>query len=163
MAEELISREEASRQVRSMIFRTALLHYAFTRTLMDELGEEKGKELTKKAIALYGRRIGQRALEKAREKGLANLPEDFQNDLPPLGWPHREKVETEGEPRTRLFTCYLAEAWKELGVPEIGRLYCFVDQAKYEAFNPELEFIHAQNLLDGDPCCEMVVGWKKKR
>ena len=160
---EMISKEEAFSQLKAMITRTALIHYAFTKTILDELGKEKGKELTQKAIRLYGEMVGKKARESALAKGLPTLAENFQNDLPTLGWADREKVVVEGEKRARVHTCYLAEAWKELGVPEIGRLYCFVDQAKYEAYNPELECVHTRNVLDGDPYCELAVRTKKKK
>ena len=160
---EMISKDEAFSQLKSMITRTALIHYAFTKTIIDELGKEKGKELAKKAIRLYGEMVGKKVREKTLAKGLPTLAENFQNDLPSLGWADREKVVVEGEKRARVHTCYLAEAWKELGVPEIGRLYCFVDQAKYEAYNPELECVHTKNVLDGDPYCELAVRSKKKK
>ena len=158
---EMIPKDEAFSQLKSMITRTALIHYAFTKTIIDELGKEKGGKLAKKAIRLYGEMVGKKARENTLAKGLPTLAENFQNDLPALGWADREKVVVEGEKRARVHTCYLAEAWKELGVPEIGRLYCFVDQAKYEAYNPELECFHTKNVLDGDPYCEMAVRTKK--
>jgi len=158
---EMISKDEAFRQLKSMITRTALIHYAFTKTIIDELGKEKGKELTKKAIRFYGEMVGKKVRERTLAKGLPTLAENFQDDLPALGWASREKVIVDGEKRARVHTCYLAEAWKELGVPEIGRLYCFVDQAKYEAYNPELECVHTKNVLDGDPYCELAVRTKK--
>jgi predicted hydrocarbon binding protein len=159
----MISKDEAFSQLKSMITRTALIHYAFTKTIIDELGKEKGKELAKKAIRLYGEMVGKKVRENTLAKGLPTLAENFQNDLPTLGWADREKVVVEGEKRARVHTCYLAEAWKELGVPEIGRLYCFVDQAKYEAYNPDLECVHTQNVLDGDPYCELAVRSRKKK
>ena len=158
---EMISKDEAFRQLKSMITRTALIHYAFTKTIIDELGKEKGKELTKKAIRFYGEVVEKKVRERTLAKGLPTIPENFQDDLPALGWASREKVIVDGEKRARVHTCYLAEAWKELGVPEIGRLYCFVDQAKYEAYNPELECVHTKNVLDGDPYCELAVRTKK--
>jgi predicted hydrocarbon binding protein len=160
---EMISKDEAFNQLKSMITRTALIHYAFTKTIIDELGKEKGKELAKKAIRLYGEMVGKKVRENTLAKGLPTLAENFQNDLPTLGWADREKVVVEGEKRARVHTCYLAEAWKELGVPEIGRLYCFVDQAKYEAYNPDLECVHTRNVLDGDPYCELAVRSRKKK
>ena len=160
---EMISKDEALSQLKSMITRTALIHYAFTKTIIDEMGKEKGKELAKKAISLYGEMVGKKVREKTLAKGLPALPENFQDDLPALGWASREKVVVEGEKRARVHTCYLAEAWKDLGVPEIGRLYCFVDQSKYEAYNPELECVHTKNVLDGDPYCELAVRSKKKK
>ena len=44
----------------------------------------------------------------------------------------------------------------------MARQYCFVDQAKMHAFNPDYEYIHIKNLLDGDPYCEIVVRAVKK-
>ena len=158
---EMIPREEASRQVKSMITRAALIHYAFVRVLVDELGEEKGKALAKKAALLYGRMVGKRVKEKTLAKGLPLTRENFQDDLPDLGWAEREKVEVDGEKRSRVYTCHLARVWQELGVPELGRIYCFVDQAKYEAYNPELQCVHVKNVLDGDPYCELAVRPKK--
>jgi hypothetical protein len=159
---EMISKEEAREQLKSMITRTALIHYAFTKTIMEELGKEKGKALAKKAVMLYGEIVGKRAKEIAEAKGLPTTAENFPNDLPSLGWADRERVVVDGEKRARVHTCYLAQAWKDLGVPEIGRLYCFVDQAKFKAYNPELECVHTKNTLDGDPYCELAVRLKKK-
>jgi len=161
MKEETVSRQEAAQQMKNMIKRTALLHYAFAETLMKELGEEKGKALARKSIKRYGDLVGKQAKQRAEKKGLSNSKENFQDDLPSLGWPNREQVEVDGEKRARVHGCYLAEAWKEWGVPEIGRLYCYVDQAKYESFNPELQCVHVKNVLDGDPFCEIAVRQKK--
>lgn len=158
---EVILKEEAIAQVKSMITRAALIHYAFTQTLIDELGKKKGKELARKAIHLYGERVGKMVKERTLAKGLPLLAENFQDDLPALGWEDREWVEVEGEKRARIHTCHLAQVWQELGVPEIGRIYCFVDQAKYDAYNAKLECIHTQNVLDGGPYCELAVRKKK--
>ncbi len=51
--------------------------------------------------------------------------------------------------------CPLAAVWMQMGAPaaRLGRLYCFVDQAKQEAYNPDYEFLHLKNVLDGDPYC----------
>ena len=163
MKEETVPKKEAMQQLRNMISRTALLHYAFTQTLIEELGEKKGKALALKAIKRYGGFVGQKAMKKAQEKGLPFTRENFQDDLPSLGWHSREKVVVDGENRARVHTCYLADTWKDLGSPEIGRLYCFVDQAKYETFNPDLECVHTKNVLDGDPFCELAVRLKKKQ
>ena len=160
---EMITREEAFQQVKSMITRAALIHYAFTKTLVDELGEKKGKALAKKAIELYGREVGKRVKNRTLARGLPLTRDNFQDDLPDLGWAEREKVEVEGEKRSRVYTCHLAEVWQELGVPELGRLYCFVDQAKYQAYNPKLQCVHVKNVLDGDPYCELAIRPKKSK
>jgi hypothetical protein len=160
---EMITKEDAFQQVKSMITRAALIHWAFTKTLIQELGPKKGKALAKKAIGLYGKEVGRRVKERTLARSLPLTRENFQDDLPDLGWAEREKVKVEGEKRSRVYTCHLARVWQELGVPELGRIYCFVDQAKYEAYNPELQCVHVKNVLDGDSYCELAVRTKKKR
>lgn len=161
MAEETISKEQALEDISLMIRRTALIHYCYAKTLMEEFGEERGNELILKAIHAYGEKVGNKVKEEVLARGLDLVAENYQGDLPSLGW-EGERVVVEGEPRARVHLCRLAQAWKELGAPEIGRLYCFVDQAKYEAYNPELECVHTKNVLDGDPYCELAVRSKKK-
>jgi predicted hydrocarbon binding protein len=162
MEKDKIAKEQALKEVLLMIRRTALLHYCYAKTLIEELGEERGKELILKAIHSYGENVGKKVKEETLAKGLNLLVENYQEDLPSLGW-GIERVTVEGEPRARVHECHLASVWKELGVPEIGRLYCYVDQAKYKAYNPNLECIHLKNVLEGDPYCELAVRYKKTR
>lgn len=113
-----------------------------------------------KAIRSYGEKVGSKVKEDTLAKGLDLLVENYQEDLPTLGW-EIEKVVVDGEPRSRVTVCHLANVWKELGAPEIGRLYCYVDQAKYHAYHPDLECVHTKNVLSGDPYCELAVRSKK--
>lgn len=159
----LISIEDARKQVKSMIERGALLHYAFAKVLITALGVEKGKALIKEAIQVYGEMVGKRIREKTLAQGLPLEAENFQDDLPPLGWEDKEVMEVEGERRARVYTCPLAKSWQELGAAELGRIYCFVDQAKYTAYNPELICVHTKNVLDGDSFCEIAVRKKKAK
>jgi hypothetical protein len=153
---ELLTKEEATRQVLSIVKRMALLHYSFARTLVEKLGEKKGKEIAREAAEFYGELVGKKVLQNTLAKGLQPIPENYQEDLPSLGW-NIERVIIEGEPRARVHDCNLAQVWKELGEPSLGRLYCYMDQAKYAAYSPELECIHVKNILDGDPYCELAV------
>jgi len=155
-----ITKEDATRQVLAIVKRMALLHYSFGKMLVEELGEKKGKALTRKAIDFYGKQVGEQVKEKTLAKGLKNLRENYQEDLPMLGW-NIERVEVDGEPRVRIHDCNLAKAWTELGDPALGRLYCYMDQAKYKAYNPDLECVHVKNTLDGDPYCELAIRRKK--
>jgi len=156
MKEQTISREQALKEVVSMIRRTALLHYAYAKTLMEEFGEEKGKILIRKAIESYGKEVGKKVKEEIMAKGLNLSAENYQEDLPSLGW-EIDHVVVEGEPRARVHFCRLADVWKEVDAVKIGRLYCYVDQAKFKAYNPNLECVHEKNILEGDPYCELAV------
>ena len=157
----LMAESEAARQMLIAVERMAMLHYHFARTLVDELGKEKGRELIAQAIASYGREVGechrQRIVAAGHEASCENygtLP-----DLPGLAWsPRYMPVVSRGGKELRM--CPMAKYWIEKGAESLGRLYCYVDQAKYAAFDPECECRHLQNVLDGDETCQIVA---KKR
>ncbi len=159
---EMIEQEEAARQVLSIVKRLALLHHSFAKTLVRELGEERGKDVIRKAIQFYGEQVGGQVRQQALAKGLKIVLENYQEDLPWLAW-DMERVVVEGEPRARVHACNLAQVWNELGEPGLGRLYCGMDHAKYRAYDPELECVHEKNVLDGDPYCELAVRPRKKK
>lgn len=151
-----MTKKEAHENVQRALRRGALIFHYFCETLVDELGEERGKELIRKAVDAYGERIGEEAKKKAQEKGLALSPENFESDLPDEAW-ETECVNVDGEERVRVHFCPLAAEWLAWGDPEKARLYCYVDQAKMKGFNSAYEYTHVKNLLDGDPYCELVV------
>ncbi len=158
--EEMVSLAWAKQQVEVTAKRLALLHLSFARTIVDELGEKQGKKLVLKAIRDYGRRVGGQAREKVIAQGLAPLPEHYgkASDLPEHGMhSSREKVVVDGEVRTRAYGCVMGELWEEQGESELGRLYCYVDAAKYMAYNPDFKLIHTKALPDGDAYCELCV------
>ena len=59
-----ISKEQAFKEVLTIIRRTALLHYCYAKTLIEEFGEERGKELILKAIRSYGEEVGRKVKEE---------------------------------------------------------------------------------------------------
>jgi predicted hydrocarbon binding protein len=144
-----------------MARRTALLHYYFSKTVVDRLGEEEGKKLIKEAIWAYGQHCGRAVREGVQEMGLPITDENFYQirDLPKHGWETDTITLENGDERRIVTYCPLAATFKALGPQgeELGRLYCTVDQAKYQAYDPEKEFVHARNVLDGDACCEFVI------
>jgi predicted hydrocarbon binding protein len=162
----MVTADECTKEVKLMARRAALLHYYFSEAVIEELGEEAGKKLIKKAIWAYGEHCGRAVREGVEALGLPLTDENFGKvrDLPRFGWETGMITLPDGEPRLVATFCPLAATFKELGPRgmELGRLYCFVDQAKYNAYNPEVDFIHARNVLDGDDCCEFVVQPKLK-
>jgi hypothetical protein len=158
---EKITVQECTEEIKLMARRTALLHYYFSRAIVDRLGAEEGKALIKEAIWAYGRHCGQAVREGVEAMGLPLTDENFGKvrDLPRYGWETDSLTLADGEVRPIATFCPIAAALKELGpdAEELGRLYCYVDQGKYEAYNPDMEFIHAKNLLDGDAYCEFLI------
>jgi hypothetical protein len=154
--EEKMSKQEALCQIQAALRRAALLYHCFSTTLVDEYGKEKGEELIQKAIDEYGAMIGREARKKAQMKGFSLTPDNFISDLPDIAW-EVESVVVDGEERARIHHCPLAAEWREWSDPNIARLYCHVDQAKIKAYNPDYEYLHIKNILDGDPYCELAI------
>jgi len=160
---KLISKETAEKDVISIARRLASLYFHFTQVLSEELGEEKARKITEKVIKKYGEESGGEVREKVEQMGLSIDEDNFSrgSDLPSVGWESRKKEYPDGKCNTQITYCPFAEYWIEKGAEKFGRLYCYVDQAKYSGFNPELQCIHVRNVLDGDPYCEIAVEKKK--
>lgn len=166
--EEMIPLDEARREVEVTSRRIALLHLSYAKTLIEELGEERGMELIAKAIEDYGTRIGKKTREDVIKQGLEPEPRNFSAGeslrLPKFGMHERyETVEVDGEPRRRAYGCVLAKLWKEYGEEKVGRLYCNVDIAKYRAYNPNYELVHIKTIPDGDEYCEFAIRSTKEK
>ena len=158
MGKKLVSAEEAREAIQDMTRRVALLHLAFSRTLVDELGEERGRDLIRKAIWDYGTRIGERRRQRIAAMGLEPSLENTSkvSDLSPLGWDRTSTV-VDGEPRTQVRGCILAQTWKEYGEEELGDLYCLVDPANMQTYNPDFTMVHVKKALAGDEYCEIAI------
>lgn len=160
--QEVVPLKEAIQAVESVSRRLALLHLSYAKTLIEDLGEEKGKKLIAKAIKNYGTRIGEAMKREVQNQGFENTPENFNAArsyaIPRFGIHERTKiVEVEGEPRRRTYGCTLAKVWKEYGEEKLGRLYCYVDVLKFMAYNPNYKLVHIKTLPDGYEYCELAV------
>jgi len=153
---------DAAHEVELASRRLALLHLAFAKTLVQEFGQSKGRQLVAKAIKAYGCMIGEETRAEVLKQGLSLDPEHFgvgsSRSLPRFGMHERvEEVEVEGKKRLRAYGCVMAKVWNEYGENELGRLYCYVDPAKYMAYNPDYVLAHVKALPDGDDYCEFCV------
>ncbi len=160
--ERKISYEEAEKEVELAGRRIGLLHLAFAETLVEELGEEEGKRLVTESIKNYGIKVGEKVRADLKEEGLEPEPENYgegaSRSLPRFGISEKtERVEVEGEERTRVHGCVMGKVWEEYGKEELGRLYCYVDAAKYMGFDPCYKMIHTKNEPSGDNFCEFAV------
>ena len=125
---------------------------------MNELGDKEGKRLVLKAIKDYGIRIGEKVKENVFAQGISNDQDNYKEDLPLYGMRDRvEEVDVGGEKRIKAYGCVMAKIWKELGEDKIGRLYCYVDPAKYMAYNPNFKLVHIKSIPDGDKHCEFTI------
>jgi predicted ArsR family transcriptional regulator len=145
--EETISIPDCTKMVRRMGNMFGLLYYHFAKTLVDELGEEKGKELITKAVHNYGEERGRAIREEVLSQGLKLSVENFYkfSDLPEFGWESDEEGVT--------YCCY-AQPWLERNEGELGKLYCEVDIAKIKAYNPKIKVKRLSSILEGKHCCK---------
>jgi hypothetical protein len=156
--EKMVPLSEASEQVKKIFIRLGMLHLSYAETLVNELGEKKGKELILKSIKDYGTRVGEKVKSRVAASGLNNNPLNYIEDLPLYGMSDSyESVEVCGEKRVRVHGCVIADMWRKLGKDKLGRLYCYVDLVKYMAFNPDYKQIHLKAIPDGDQYCEFAI------
>ena len=144
MSEETVPLAEAENEVKVVTQRLALLHLAFSKTLVEEYGWERGKELILRSIKRYGEYVAERT-----KKGYQSLPKyGF--------WERRE-----GKPPL----CELGKIMVEVGEPELGSLYCLIDPAKTMAADPSKKLIHTRCMILGDDECgfETLSTTKKER
>lgn len=157
---DVISLEEAKKQVALASRRLGLLHLAFAEVLVNEMGEEEGKKCVARAIKEYSRKIGETKRERASAMGLEPSAETFfeVSDLPSIGMHEGvEEVEVDGEKRYRAYGCVMGRVWQDAGANELGRIYCYVDPASSMEFDRKCKFVHTKAIPDGDEYCELVM------
>ena len=159
MNNELIAKEQAVEDVRILAERMAMLYYYFMKNIAAELGQEQAEKLTAKVIEEYGMECGKMALEKVSAKGKENTIANhaMSKDLPQCGWVVETLENNKNKKVVKTTYCPFAETWKNLGCEKWGRMYCYVDQAKFKGYNAELTCVHNKNLLDGDDYCILTI------
>ena len=122
---EVVPVEEVRLWVASVARRLALLHVAYARAIVEELGPERGLRVIARAIREYGRAIGERTREEVVKLGLEPTPENFDRAptyrVPPYGMYDRVEV-VEGERRVRVYGCVLARVWRSILQPLLALL-----------------------------------------
>lgn len=138
----MISREEALIAIEGALSRIALLHVSFSKTIIDELGEEKGKNLIIKSIIEYGHRMVGRV-----KKALPGLTE--------LGLYEEVGMTKEGVDYSK--GCALAKVFREQDAMDVGYLYCYVDPAKAMAWDLDAKIVHLTSQACGDEDCKVEI------
>jgi hypothetical protein len=156
--------EQVAEAVKSMSEFTALLYYYLTKEIM-EACPENGKEIIKRAIRGFGLHRGKAIAEKVKAKGLPPTIENLQPnyDMPIIaGWEPNLQQRPNGEWYGQTDECTFANVWRELGHLDIGRLYCDVDIALREGYNPDIEYVPQTLIPDGDKYCSSISRYKKR-
>lgn len=157
---QLSEEQEALENVLIMAERLAFLHYAFAETIEKYMPQEEARRVILEAINKYGELCAQSTMKKIHEQNLEPVLVNFRKgkDLPSVGWEWAPVERPNNVPCgkiSKITTCPLAEIWKRLGDNgrRLGRLYCYVDQAKFKAYGKGYECIHDKNILNGDDYC----------
>lgn len=145
-----ITVDECTKQVRQMGRMFGLLYYHFTKTIIEELGDVAGKKLIQKVVYRYGFERGQTIQQTVEKEGLELTFENLAKhiDLPSLGWDSDEEGTTH---------CCYAKVWLEKAAEDLGILYCDVDFAVMEGYNPRIKLERLKNVLQGDTRCKYKV------
>jgi hypothetical protein len=136
---EVVPLKEAINEVEVAIARLALLHLSFSKTLVEEFGKERGRELVIKSIMEYGRRI----TDHVSKGG---------GDLPKWGVYTGDLYQDEAG-RYVVSGCNLAKIFAQDNELELGHLYCYVDAAKSMSSDPMEKLIHTTcEACDDEKC-----------
>ena len=120
-----------------------------------EFGREKPHALVGKTIEALARRDGENIAEELEgtplEKVAALLPRFNEGDALELDVLEQDASCYE----FNVTRCRFAEFYKELGMPELGRLLsCNRDFALSEGISPELELERSQTIMEGATHCD---------
>ncbi|MDY3282519.1 L-2-amino-thiazoline-4-carboxylic acid hydrolase [Dysosmobacter sp.] len=156
MEKENMDVQQAKNDVLIMADRLSSLYYFMVKSILQENDEETTERIVRRAIEEYGLDCGRRARKKVTELGEPITLQNYRlgKDLPSVGW-EKKKIDTGSEnvKASEVSYCPFAQHWKELGFEKWGRMYCYVDQAKYRGYCDGMTCYHDKNLLDGDDCC----------
>lgn len=145
--------EEAMEQVRTVGIRLALMHLAYTRTIVEEHGMEKGRDLIVKAMMAYGKMVGERNKSGRQDLPWYGFHDKYVYKNSTYEDTREESADDFNYELFRVYGCILAKIFKEYDEPELGALYCYVDPAKSMAVNPECKLIHTACEVCGDEFC----------
>ena len=145
--------DEAMEQVRVIGARLAMLHLAYARLLVETHGPEKGKDLILKAIMEYGKMVGRRNKSGRQDLPVYGLHDKYTYKGETLVDARDKSREGFDYSAYKVFGCVLAKTFLELGAPELGALYCYVDPAKSMAVDPSAKLVHTACEVCGDGHC----------
>lgn len=139
----------------------AFIVASYYKHLIAQAGKERGTAIFIKAAQKYGEQRGARMALRAMRDG---YPLDYTSYFAYGEWyptiPSESKnVGENGERRSNIFKCAWADTFREMGLQECGKVYCYqIDAGIVRGFNPELRFKAHHNLSDSDFCDLQFIG-----
>ncbi|SHJ62728.1 L-2-amino-thiazoline-4-carboxylic acid hydrolase [Anaerocolumna jejuensis DSM 15929] len=154
MSDERIERKEAVEAVRVASRHFADLYFYFVKALVEDLGEEKAKEIVQKVLFERSIERAKRMEDKAEKLEKEKVPENIfcLTDVPFLGWVKELGVNH----------CPYGEAWlsryqEHPWFREFAAFYCDVtDTSVAELFTRSYSHKLTKNVVLGDESCERI-------
>jgi hypothetical protein len=140
--EESVPVAEATEDRRALGRRLGRLYLAFSRVLIDRLGEEEARKGILEAIRDYAYHCAE-----ARKKGIVDLPQRGIHKK-------SEVVEVNGQKRLRCYGCGIAEEFAQQDEEKLGALYCYIDPCSFLFTLPNIKLYHNQMEPLGADFCE---------
>lgn len=129
----------------------AELYYFMAGEMIDRLGDEKGKEAIRNAIAMFGEARAETMKDETKERGLELNAETYAlvRDMPSISW------EKDPENPMDVTYCPMHDMWSQLDALELGALYCEIDEILYTNFRIDYERPFCKT--HGDHCCRFII------
>jgi hypothetical protein len=123
--------------------------------LGEEFGAERVREVTRQAILEIARRQGAALAQAMGGCSLAHFAASLE-DWKKGAALEMEVLESSDERLAYNVTrCRYAEMYQALGIPELGALLsCNRDAALIEGFNPAVNLVRTQTIMEGAPYCD---------
>jgi hypothetical protein len=129
------------------------------KTIIEEVGKEKGEKILEKMVKDFGEERGRRIAQRVTSLG---LPLTFKNFLIYTDLDSSKALEyipriEEGDLILEIKRCAFSEGPKEWDMMEYFNYYCqFIDVAIIRGYNPEIELEVPKNLSAGDGMCTLI-------
>ena len=155
--------EARQAQLDELVQFSALLYYHLAKEVVQTFGQQ-GEEAIARAMENFGRERGLTIKAKVEEEDLPltldNLARFY--DLPVTGaWRTTARI----SPRRATHMveyCPFAKIWRQRKAENLGLLYCKVEDALKQAYNPDIISEQSKSLMAGQDCCLVSAKLKEK-
>jgi hypothetical protein len=136
----------------------AMLYYFMAKEIVDSEGEEKGRDIIRRAVWKFGRYRGAKIRENVDARG---LPADLENLVKYYDMPTSKLTETEVKVTPSSYEevtrhCTFADVWTAFGAGSLGLIYCEQDFALAEGFNKDIKCSRTSDMMEpGADTCEL--------
>jgi predicted ArsR family transcriptional regulator len=123
--------------------------------LAQEFGRERVIALVREVITEIARTQGRDMAAQLGGNSLAHFDRAMESWRQGKGYDMQILEQTERVYAFNVTRCGYAEMYRQLGIPELGALLsCNRDFALMQGFNPEVELLRTQTIMEGAPHCD---------